>query len=57
MRSPFLPAIALFGIPAAGSVVLLLLVQIPRFIYGQSIPLLLGAGNLKPNFTFKPTTR
>jgi len=41
--SPFIQLIALFGIPMAGCVALVLLVQIPRFIYGQSAPLLLAA--------------
>jgi hypothetical protein len=41
--SPFLLLIALFGIPAAGSVALVLLVQIPRLIYGQPTPLFLAA--------------
>jgi hypothetical protein len=41
--SPFILLIALFGIPAAGCVALLLALQIPRFIYGQSVPLLLAA--------------
>ena len=41
--SPFILLIALFGIPAAGCVALVLLLQIPRFIYGQSVPLLLTA--------------
>lgn len=41
--SPFILLMALFGIPAAGCVALVLLVQIPRFIYGQSVPLLLAA--------------
>jgi hypothetical protein len=41
--SPFILLIALFGIPAAGFVALVFLVQIPRFIYGQSAPLLLAA--------------
>jgi hypothetical protein len=41
--SPFFLLIALFGIPAAGCVALILAFQIPRFIYGQSAPLLLGA--------------
>ena len=41
--SPFILLMALFGIPAAGCVALVLLVQIPRFIYGQSFPLLLAA--------------
>jgi hypothetical protein len=41
--SPFLLLMALFGIPAAGSVALVLLVQIPRLIYGQSDPFLLAA--------------
>jgi hypothetical protein len=41
--SPFILLMALFGIPAAGSVALVLSLQIPRFIYGQSAPLLLAA--------------
>ena len=41
--SPFLLLITLFGIPAAGCVALGLSLQIPRFIYGQSAPLLLAA--------------
>jgi hypothetical protein len=41
--SPFIRVFALFGIPAAGSVALVLSLQIPRFIYGQSNPLLLAA--------------
>jgi hypothetical protein len=41
--SPFILLIALFGIPAAGCVALILALQIPRFIYGQSVPLLLAA--------------
>jgi hypothetical protein len=41
--SPFLRLVALFGIPAAGWVALVLLVQIPRFMYGQSAPLFLAA--------------
>ena len=41
--SPFLLLLALFGIPAAGCVALVLLLQIPRFLYGQSAPLLLVA--------------
>lgn len=41
--SPFILLIALFGIPGAGCVALVLLLQIPRFIYGQSVPLLLAA--------------
>jgi hypothetical protein len=42
-ESPFVLLIALFGIPAAGCVALVLSLQIPRFIYGQSAPLLLAA--------------
>jgi hypothetical protein len=41
--SPFILLIALFGIPAAGCVALVLSLQIPRFVYGQSAPLLLAA--------------
>jgi hypothetical protein len=41
--SPFLLLIALFGIPAAGSVALVFALQIPRFLYGQSNPILLAA--------------
>jgi hypothetical protein len=41
--SPFILLIALFGIPAAGCLALVLSLQIPRFIYGQSAPLLLAA--------------
>ena len=41
--SPFILLLALFGIPAAGCVALVLLLQIPRFLYGQSAPLLLVA--------------
>jgi hypothetical protein len=33
----------LFGIPAAGGVALIQAVQIPRFIYGQAVPVLLAA--------------
>jgi hypothetical protein len=40
--SPFILLIALFGIPAAGCVALVLSLQIPRSIYGQSAPLLLA---------------
>ena len=39
--APFIQLIALLGIPGAGSVALVLLLQIPRFIYGQSVPLFL----------------
>jgi hypothetical protein len=42
-ESPFLLPLILLGIPAAGSVALGLLVQIPRFIYGESVPLLFVA--------------
>jgi hypothetical protein len=42
-ESPFVLLIALFGIPGAGCVALVLSLQIPRFIYGQSAPLLLAA--------------
>jgi hypothetical protein len=41
--SPLLLPITLLGIPAAGSVALALLVQIPRSLYGQSVPLFLVA--------------
>jgi hypothetical protein len=41
--SPFLLPIIALGIPAAGSVALVFLVQIPRFIYGESVPLFLAA--------------
>ena len=38
-ESPFLLHLTLLGIPAAGCVALVLLVQIPRFLYGESVPL------------------
>jgi hypothetical protein len=41
--SAFIQVIALLGIPAAGCVALVLLLQIPRFICGQAAPLLLVA--------------
>jgi hypothetical protein len=41
--SPFIQFISLFGIPAAGGVALIQAVQIPRFIYGQAVPVLLAA--------------
>ena len=41
--APFIQLIALLGIPGAGSVALVLSLQIPRFIYGQSVPLFLVA--------------
>jgi hypothetical protein len=41
--APLVQVIALFGIPAAGSVALVFALQIPRFLYGQSNPLLLAA--------------
>ena len=41
--SPFLSLIALFGIPAAGWVGLAFLLQIPRLLYGQAVPLFLAA--------------
>ena len=41
--SPFILFTALFGISGAGCVALVLSQQIPRFIYGQSAPLLLAA--------------
>jgi hypothetical protein len=34
--APFIQVLALFGIPGAGSVALVLALQIPRFIYGQA---------------------
>jgi hypothetical protein len=40
--APFLQLITLFGIPAAGWVALVLLLQIPRILYGQAAPLLLA---------------
>jgi hypothetical protein len=42
-ESPFLLPITLLGIPAAASVALGLLVQIPRFLYGESVPLFFAA--------------
>lgn len=42
-ESPLVLLIALFGIPGAGCVALVLSLQIPRFIYGKSAPLLLAA--------------
>jgi hypothetical protein len=41
--SPFLQLIALFGIPTAGWVGLVFLLQVPRIMYGQAAPLLLAA--------------
>lgn len=41
--SPFLQVIALFGIPTAGWVGLVFLLQLPRILYGQAAPLLLAA--------------
>jgi len=41
--SPFILLVVLFGIPAAGFVALVLTLEIPRLIYGQSTPLLLAA--------------
>jgi hypothetical protein len=41
--APFIQLTALVGIPAAGSVALVLLLQIPRFVYGQAVPLFLAA--------------
>lgn len=41
--SPYILLMALLGIPAAGGVALVLLVQIPRLIYGQANPLLAAA--------------
>jgi hypothetical protein len=35
--------VALLGIPAAGGVAIVLSLQIPRFIYGQAVPLLFTA--------------
>jgi hypothetical protein len=40
---PFILLMMLFGIPAAGLVALALFFQIPRFIYGQAVPLLFAA--------------
>lgn len=41
--SPLILLMALFGIPAAGWVALVLLLQIPRLVYGQAAPLFLAA--------------
>jgi hypothetical protein len=41
--SPLILFMGLLGIPAAGWVALVLALQIPRFIYGQSAPLLFAA--------------
>jgi len=41
--SPFLQLIALFGIPMAGWVGLVFLLQLPRILYGQAVPLFLAA--------------
>ena len=41
--SPFLQLIALFGIPTAGWVGLVFLLQLPRILYGQAVPLFLTA--------------
>jgi hypothetical protein len=41
--APFIQLIALLGIPGAGSVALVLLLQIPRLIYGRAFPLFLAA--------------
>lgn len=41
--APFLQLMALFGIPAAGWVGLVFLLQVPRIMYGQAAPLLLAA--------------
>ena len=41
--SPFLLPATLLGIPAAGSVALVFLLQIPRLIYGEAMPLPLVA--------------
>jgi hypothetical protein len=39
--SPLILFLGLFGVPAAGLTALVLAEQIPRFLYGQSLPLLL----------------
>jgi hypothetical protein len=41
--APLIEFLSLFGIPGAGAVALVLAVQIPRFIYGQSILILFAA--------------
>jgi hypothetical protein len=41
--APFLQLIALFGIPMAGWVGLVFLLQLPRILYGQASPLFLAA--------------
>jgi hypothetical protein len=41
--APFLRLIALFGIPMAGWVGLVFLLQVPRILYGQAVPLFLAA--------------
>jgi hypothetical protein len=41
--APFLQLIALFGIPMAGWVGLIFLLQLPRILYGQAVPLFLAA--------------
>jgi hypothetical protein len=41
--APFLQLIALFGIPMAGWVGLVFLLQLPRILYGQAVPLFLAA--------------
>jgi hypothetical protein len=41
--SPFILFLSLFGIPGAGAIALVQAVQIPRFIYGQSILILFAA--------------
>ena len=41
--APFIQLLALLGIPAAGSVALVLSLQIPRLIYGKAFPLFLAA--------------
>ncbi len=41
--APFLQLIALFGIPMAGWVGLVFLLQLPRTLYGQAVPLFLAA--------------
>jgi hypothetical protein len=41
--SPFISLLAFLGIPAAGGVALVMLLEVPRFIYGQANALLLAA--------------
>jgi hypothetical protein len=41
--APFLQLIALFGIPVGGWVGLFFLLQLPRILYGQAVPLFLAA--------------